>query len=61
MLNRYQTGPFITLLAFVIALVIIAFDIFDALHFHHWGGWINAAIILLLLFRFDRRYKRGAE
>jgi hypothetical protein len=61
MLNRYQIGPFITLLFFVVVLGMIVFDVFDALHFHHRNGWINAAVALLILFLFDRHYKRNAK
>jgi hypothetical protein len=61
MLNRYQTGPFITLFFFVVVLGMFAYDVFDALHFHHRIGWMNAATALLLLFLFDRRYKRSAQ
>jgi hypothetical protein len=64
MFNRYQTGPFITLLVFVVALGLIAIDLFEALHSHHrngWIGWTNAAALLLFLFFFDRHFKRDTK
>jgi hypothetical protein len=61
MRNRYQTGPVFTLFFFVVVLGMFLYDVFNALHFHHRNGWVNAAIALLILFLFDRRYKRRAE
>ncbi|MBW4038230.1 MAG: hypothetical protein HIU91_05000 [Acidobacteria bacterium] len=61
MRNRYQTGPFIALLFFVVVLGMIVFDIFNAMHLHHRIGWINAVVALSILFFFDRRYRCSTE
>jgi hypothetical protein len=61
LLDRYQTGPFVTLLFFVGVLGLFVFGFVNALHFHHKDGWIQVALSPLLLLTFHQRYAREAE
>jgi len=58
MLNRYQTGPLVTVLFIASALALCGFGDFDALRFHHPYGWFTALSSLLLLFVFHQRFHR---
>ncbi len=61
MLNRYETGPIATVLVIVTALALCAFDIFDALRFHHKMGWLNAEGTLLILVVFHQRFRHHKD
>jgi hypothetical protein len=41
MLNRYQTGPLVTVLFIASALALCGFGLFGALRFHHPYGWLS--------------------
>ena len=56
MLNRYQTGPILTLLVIATGLVLCGLGIVDALRYHHREGWLSALSSLLLLFVFHQRF-----
>ena len=56
MLNRYQTGPIITLLVIATGLVLCGLGIVDALRYHHREGWLSALSFLLLLFAFHKHF-----
>jgi hypothetical protein len=61
LLSRYQTGPFVTIAAFAIAIGFFVFGFVDALHFHHRMGWIRVAYAPLLFWTFHQRYFRDAK
>jgi hypothetical protein len=61
LLSRYQTGPVLTVIFFTVALGMLVFDIVSAVHLHHRNSWINAAVVLVVLFSFDRYYRRHAK
>jgi hypothetical protein len=58
MLNRYQTGPLVTVLFIASALALCGFGRFGALRFHHPYGWLSALNSLLLLFVFHQHFGR---
>jgi hypothetical protein len=57
MLNRYQTGPLVTVFI-ASALALCGFGVFDALRLHHLYGWLSALNSLLLLFVFQQHFGR---
>ena len=58
MLNRYQTGPVITVLVIASALVLCGFGVIEALYLHHKDGWLSALSALLLLFVYHQRFRK---
>jgi hypothetical protein len=58
MLNRYHTGPLVTVLFIAPALALCGFGVFDALRLHHPFGWLSALNSLLLLFVFHQHFLR---
>ena len=58
MLNRYQTGPLVTLLFIASALALCGFGLFGALRFHHPYGWLSTLNSLLLPFVFHQHFGR---
>ena len=58
MLNRYQTGPLVTVLFIASALALCGFGRFGALRFHHPYSWLSALNSLLLLFVFHQHFGR---
>jgi|HubBroStandDraft_5_1064220.scaffolds.fasta_scaffold119962_2 hypothetical protein len=58
MLNRYQTGPLVTVRFIASALALCGFGLFGALRFHNPYGWLSTLNSLLLLFVFHQHFGR---
>jgi hypothetical protein len=61
LLNRYQTGAWTTLLLFIGIAVSFAWGVFRVVHRHDRGGYLESAICLIVLYTFDKNYRRRTE
>jgi hypothetical protein len=61
LLNRYETGPLMTLLFLLGVLVLLVFGLVDALHFHDTYGWFQVLSSSLLFVAFHRHLSRNTE
>ena len=60
-LNRYQSGPLLTLLFFIGAAASFAWGIFRVVHRHDRGGYFEAAVCVVVVFYFNKNARRHPE
>jgi len=61
LLNRYQTGAWTTLLLFIGIAASFAWGVIRVVHRHDRGGYLESGICLIVLYTFDKNYRRRTE
>jgi len=60
-LNRYQSGPWLTLMFFIGAAASFAWGIFRVVHRHDRGGYFEAAVCVIVFFYFNKNTLRNPD